>query len=66
MTSDQLVVSRGAEDRVVIQFTGDWDMAGGIPSTEAVERQLAAAPRPASVAFDGSLLGRWDSSLLVT
>lgn len=65
MPSGQLAVSQADGGRLIVQLAGDWDMSGGVPSTEPVERELAGTPRPQSVSFDSSSLGRWDSSLLV-
>lgn len=66
MASGQLAVSHAADGALVVELAGDWDMTGGVPSTDDVERELSGTPRPASVTFDSATLGQWDSSLLMT
>ena len=55
---------RTAEDTFVIRLGGDWNIEGGLASTEEFERRIATGPLPARIAFDTSELGDWDSSLL--
>jgi phospholipid/cholesterol/gamma-HCH transport system permease protein len=55
---------RTADDTVVIRLGGNWNITGGLASTEALERVLQTEPLPVRIAFDARQLGDWDSSLL--
>jgi phospholipid/cholesterol/gamma-HCH transport system permease protein len=47
---------------LIIRVGGTWRLSGGLPSTAAVERELAAGVR--RVGFDTTALQGWDSSVL--
>ena len=55
---------RTADDTVVIRIGGNWNIAGGLPSTAEFEKGPGAEPFPARIVFDTTRLGDWDSSLL--
>jgi phospholipid/cholesterol/gamma-HCH transport system permease protein len=57
-------ISRDPDNTLVVRLGGDWNIANGLQSTEELQKQIAATPRPERVAFDGRELGDWDSSLL--
>lgn len=48
----------------MIRLAGAWQLAGGIPSAEPVERELTGPATPRGVDFDTRDLGEWDTSLL--
>jgi phospholipid/cholesterol/gamma-HCH transport system permease protein len=47
-----------------LRLMGDWKLAGGLPTTEAVERRLESTARLQRLSLDASALEGWDSSLL--
>jgi phospholipid/cholesterol/gamma-HCH transport system permease protein len=58
-----LSISRGGDATVVVRLAGAWHLASGLPSPEAVERELSRGTARA-VAFDTRELREWDSSLV--
>ena len=51
-------------DVLVVEIAGDWLKRAGLPDISGVEKELAEAPKKA-LKFDASLLGGWDSALMV-
>ena len=49
---------------LTVEVRGDWLLRAGIPAVDAVLDRLAAEPAPASLRFDASRLGDWDTALL--
>jgi phospholipid/cholesterol/gamma-HCH transport system permease protein len=56
--------SREPDNTFLVRLGGRWSIADGLASTEEIQKQIASAPSPGRVAFDGRELGAWDSSLL--
>ena len=52
------------DDGLLLAFAGEWLVQGRLPSTDDVQRNLAATPAPAAIRFDTTRLGRWDSGLI--
>lgn len=61
----QISVTRPEQGSLLVQLSGSWRMHRGLPSAEAVRRQLAAHPSLERVSFDTADLSDWDSGLLV-
>jgi phospholipid/cholesterol/gamma-HCH transport system permease protein len=59
-----LAVERAGDGTLVLRLGGDWLLREGVPSNEAVRRELESPPRPQRLAFDSSALGAWDTGLL--
>ena len=51
---------------LTVDVKGDWLLRAGMPAADAVLDRLDAAPAPASLRFDASQLGDWDTGLLAT
>jgi phospholipid/cholesterol/gamma-HCH transport system permease protein len=56
--------NREPDNTLVVRIGGNWNIAGGLPSTDELKRQIGSKPAPERVAFDTLKLGDWDSSLL--
>ncbi len=65
MTEALLQSDPGSGNSLVVTFSGDWLLGSGLPSATHVLRQLQQSPRPASVSFTTSLLGEWDTGLII-
>ena len=52
------------DETLVIRLIGAWSLRGGIPSTEDIQRRVAAMRTSRGVAFDSSELTSWDSSVV--
>ena len=65
MTEALLQSDPGSGNTLVVTFSGDWLLGSGLPSATHVLRQLQQSPRPASVSFTTSLLGEWDTGLII-
>lgn len=52
-------------DVLTITLSGDWKLAGGLPSSSEVEEALQEGPMPARLRYSVPGLGAWDSGLLV-
>ncbi len=63
-TLAQLSARQLNSDVLVVEIAGDWLKRSGLPDVSGVEKELAATPKKA-LKFDASLLGGWDSALLV-
>ena len=59
----ELTLDRLAGDELRLGLAGTWTLAGGVPSTEEVEREVGGSP-PARLTFDASGITVWDSGLL--
>jgi len=61
--SGDISISRASDSTLVIRLAGRWQLASGLPSSEAISRELAeSAPR--TVAFDTRELRDWDSAVV--
>ncbi len=64
MTAAQFTFTRPADDALVVQLMGSWQMAAGVPDSRPVEEILSGGGAR-RVGFDASALGEWDSGLLI-
>ena len=65
MTEALLQSDPGNGNTLVVTFSGDWLLGSGLPSARHVLQQLQQSPRPASVSFNTSALGEWDTGLII-
>ena len=65
MTEALLQSDPGSGNTLVVTFSGDWLLGSGLPSATHVLQQLQQSPSPASVSFNTSLLGEWDTGLII-
>jgi len=65
MTEALLQSDPGSGNILVVTFSGNWLLGSGLPSATPVLRQLQQAPPPASVVFNTSVLGEWDTGLII-
>ena len=65
MTEAQLQCDVGDGNILEVTFSGDWLLGSGLPSAKHVLQQLQQSPGPASVSFNTSVLGEWDTGLIV-
>ena len=56
--------SRLNEETLVIRLAGSWRIGSGLPSVEAVQKQLEIAPPVRRVVFDARKIKDWDTGLL--
>jgi phospholipid/cholesterol/gamma-HCH transport system permease protein len=59
-----LEVGRGPDGALIVELTGAWRLARGLPDATVVERALAASPQPSRLAFDLGRLSGWDTGVL--
>lgn len=59
-----LAVARADDGQIVLEVSGPWRLAGGLPPLGEVEEALAGTPKPRAVRFDARGLDDWDSALL--
>ncbi len=59
-----LNVTQPAKDRVLLELSGAWTLAQGLPSDEQVKSLLKSQTRIRRLEFDTKDLEAWDSSLL--
>jgi phospholipid/cholesterol/gamma-HCH transport system permease protein len=60
----RLSLRPGKDGVPVVEITGNWLVRTGLPDVSSIEQELAATP-PKALEFDTSLLGGWDSALMV-
>ena len=60
----KLSLGGGGDGTLVLQLAGDWKLAHGLPTPEAVEQRLASTARPRRLTLDATELSAWDSGLL--
>ena len=65
MTKAQLQSDVGDGNILEVTFSGDWLLGSGLPSAKHVLQQLQQSPGPASVSFNTSVLGEWDTGLII-
>ena len=65
VAENQLRISRPNGDALLIHLAGDWRTGHDLPSTDAVQKEVASGSGVQSVSFDTSGLTGWDSNLLV-
>jgi phospholipid/cholesterol/gamma-HCH transport system permease protein len=65
MPSPQLSLLRPAPDTLQIRLAGPWEMKGGVPPIDDVQKALQSEPKPHQVSFDTGQLSSWDSGLLI-
>jgi len=58
------LLARGPNSELVIRMSGTWQLRDGLPSTEAVKKEIERSPHPRSVLFDTQELANWDSSVV--
>jgi phospholipid/cholesterol/gamma-HCH transport system permease protein len=64
-SAGELSFARADASTLVIRLAGDWHLRHGLPTSQAVEKQLdSALPKPNKLTFEASGLGEWDSGLL--
>jgi phospholipid/cholesterol/gamma-HCH transport system permease protein len=63
-SSPTVEVARETGDSLGVALGGDWLLAGGLASTEAVRRELEGGLTVSRIVLHPSGLGRWDSSLV--
>lgn len=56
--------SRLNDETLVIRLAGSWRIGSGLPSVEAVEKELAMTPFVRRVVFDARKIKDWDTGLL--
>lgn len=61
----EIVISSHAQDTLLINLSGCWTYAGGIPRTDEVVTALEANPGTRRIAFETGKVTEWDSGLLV-
>jgi len=59
-----LTCTTTSEDSLAVTLTGDWLLDARLPDIGPVLLRLRESPAPASVCFDGSELGDWDTGLV--
>jgi phospholipid/cholesterol/gamma-HCH transport system permease protein len=57
-------VTRTPDGTLQVRLAGAWRLRGALPTLDALEHELAAAPPPRALTFDVRGLEAWDSSLL--
>ncbi|MBW2577640.1 MAG: ABC transporter permease [Deltaproteobacteria bacterium] len=62
-TPRQMAISRLPNDELLIQLSGCWTLAEGVPSTENVRSECDGASPPQRVSFDTQAIAGWDSAL---
>jgi phospholipid/cholesterol/gamma-HCH transport system permease protein len=60
----KLTLSEAEGGALVVRLSGDWKLAGGLPTPAAIEKQFDPIRQPMRLSFDTSELGGWDSGLL--
>ena len=65
MTAAQLKSDLDNGNTLVVTFSGDWLLGAGLPSAKPVLLQLQGSPGPASVSFNTSELGEWNTGLII-
>jgi len=65
MTKAQLQSDVGDGNILEVTFSGDWLLGSGLPSAKPVLQKLQQSPGPASVSFNTSVLGEWDTGLII-
>ncbi len=65
VAESHLSLSRPEGDALVIHLSGDWRTGHDLPSTDAVQKEVASGSGVRSVSFDASGLTGWDSNLLI-
>ena len=65
MTGAHLNAAPSESNTLVVTVSGDWLLGASLPGPNSVLQLLRQPPAPASVAFDTSLLGEWDTGLII-
>jgi len=65
MIEAQIQAAPSDDNTLVVTFSGDWLLGASLPGTKSALQFLRQTPAPASVAFDTSLLGEWDTGLII-
>jgi len=60
----QFLLVRGRDSELVIQISGTWRLEDGLPSMDAVKKEIERPPHAKSVLFDTRELAGWDSSMV--
>lgn len=64
MSAAQLRLSHPGEGVLRIEVSGNWTLAGGLPSTGEVEKAVDSSEGLSRLCFDSESLESWDSSLV--
>src|SRR5271155_229998 len=62
--NNEITFARADKSTLVVRLAGDWHLRHGLPSPDAVEKQLDTEPKPTKLTFDAAELRDWDSGLL--
>ena len=62
--NNEITFARADKSTLVVRLAGDWHLRHGLPSPDAVEKQLDTEPKPTRLTFDAAELRDWDSGLL--
>ncbi len=55
---------RERDSELVIRISGKWRLRDGLPSMEAIKKEIERSPHPRLVLFDTQELANWDSSVV--
>jgi phospholipid/cholesterol/gamma-HCH transport system permease protein len=61
---DAVLSVQRVDNALSLTLVGDWLVSAALPSIQDVSHALAQTPKPDSVRFDATGLGRWDSGLV--
>jgi phospholipid/cholesterol/gamma-HCH transport system permease protein len=61
----EVSVARTPDGTLQVRLAGAWRLRGALPTLDALEHELAAAPPPRALTFDTGGVASWDSSLLM-
>jgi phospholipid/cholesterol/gamma-HCH transport system permease protein len=59
-----LTCTTAPDDTLAVTLSGDWQLDAVLPGVEPVLERLRQSPAPATIAFDTSELGDWDTGLV--
>src|SRR5271155_702066 len=62
--NNEITFARADKSTLVVRLDGAWHLRHGLPSPDAVEKQLDTEPKPTKLTFDAAELRDWDSGLL--
>jgi len=61
----EVSVTRTPDGTLEVHLAGAWRLRGALPTLDALEHELAAAPPPRTITFETHDVASWDSSLLM-
>lgn len=65
MTEARIRLVPGDANALVVAFSGAWLLGSSLPGATSVVQKLQQSQGPASVSFDTSTLGEWDTGLII-